>query len=122
PLVGSAYGSYVLSNGVWVVPGLEVGLFGSFSQFGGTCTVNGNFSVTGGERAENYWLWGSGALTGGNLSAHNFWVSIGYFSQSGGTNAVAGDLTVGPSPVKSVYTLSGGVLTTSNSTVAADNL
>lgn len=122
PLVGSAYGSYVLSNGVWVVPGLEVGLFGSFSQFGGTCTINGSFSVTGGEIGPNYWMWGSGALTGGSLSADSFSVSIGNFSQSGGTNAVAGDLTVGPSPVKSVYTLNGGVLLTSNSTVAAEDL
>jgi hypothetical protein len=122
PLIGTAPGSYVLSNGVLVIPYLEVGLSGSFDQFGGSCTVKGGLSVTGGERAENYWLWGAGSLAGGNLSANSFSVSIGNFMQSGGTNEVAGELAIGPTPVNSVYTLSGGLLMTSNSTVAQDNL
>ena len=122
PLIGASPGSYVLSNGVLVIPDLEIGLSGSFDQFGGSCTVKGGISVTGSERGENYWLWGAGSQSGGNLSANSFSVSIGNFMQSGGTNDVAGELAIGPTPVNSVYTLSGGLLMTSNSTVAQDNL
>ena len=121
PRVGQALGSYILSGGALEVPGMEVGLSGSFNQSGGSCGVRGGMSVTGAERALDYWLWGNATLSGGNLSADNLSISIGDFTQSGGTNRLGG-LSLGPSPVHCIYTLSGGFLMTSNTTVAQDDL
>jgi hypothetical protein len=122
PSFGLAPGDFTLSNGVVTVPGMTVGPFGSYTQQGGSCTVDGTIVVTGANIALNSYAWGDGYLGAGTLSSTGIDVSIGGFSQTGGTNIVQGDLNVGPSPVDAGYSLSGGFLGTSNTTVRQDNL
>jgi hypothetical protein len=114
------YGSgfYTLSNGVVVTPALTVNYYGSFNQWGGTVTTTGKVSLLGGtvnrgDRALGYYTLGNGTLSSAEL-----FLDTGYFTQSGGTNTIAGDLHFQFS-THNYYRLNGGLLMDSNTIVDA---
>lgn len=109
-------GSYVLSNGVLHASGtVYVGPAGEFSQWGGLET-NAGFNVAG-MLDEFYNPEPSAAeLGGGTMLAPSVLVNVGTFTQSGGTNLVAGTVTVNGG-VESIYQLNGGMLGDLNCTV-----
>lgn len=107
-------GSYVLSNGVLHVSGMNIGFWGVYEQDGGVSTIDGSIAVPtyfsgprpGFEVAGDIYIHG-GILSVGSIG------TAGRISQTGGTNEVRGDLVFGDwSPAE--YDLSGGLLTTSN--------
>ncbi|HWD94089.1 MAG TPA: LamG-like jellyroll fold domain-containing protein [Verrucomicrobiae bacterium] len=110
-------GFYTLSNGVLNVTGnATVNFLANLDQEGGAITINGALNLpyffTG--PSPGFYLTGSFTLGGGTFSAD----SINYYgtiTQSGGTNNVAGDLVSQFYPAS--YSLSGGLLTTSNTLV-----
>jgi hypothetical protein len=127
-------GSYTLSNGVLMTSGVVLRANGTFNQSGGINTVNGDltlqgalyysYSVSRGYVPNPYLSCAklaSYSLADGILTASNLHVGIaGDVLQSGGTNIIAGDLTLsGPqaqlgSPYSGSYDLSGGLLIVSN--------
>jgi hypothetical protein len=116
--IGMAYrsfGSYGLSNGVLGTSSTSVA--DRFSQWGGAHSVSGPLAVVGTEVAQNSALYANYVLGGGILSAKSLNINVASVQQSGGTNQIAGDLSLSPSVYGSTYTLSGGVLQSSNCTV-----
>jgi hypothetical protein len=111
-------GIYTLSNGVLVTSGTTIHYSGTFAQYGGTHTIHGPLTIHGDFVPPNPGYYADGAyyLNGGLLTCDSLDAEIAYFSQSGGTNQVAGELFCGYQPSSS-YNLSGGTLMTSNTTV-----
>jgi hypothetical protein len=118
PLTGfSAPGDYTLSNGVLVTSTTALGPWGSFQQSGGTHATD-SLELNGDQTGPTWADYGEYTLTDGMLAAHNIYLGLGDFLQSGGTNQVTGDLTVGwRSWFNSTFTLTGGLLLTSNTSV-----
>jgi hypothetical protein len=110
-------GSYVLSNGVLHVSDMNIGFWGYYEQDGGVSTVDDSIVIPAyfvgpkpGFEVAGYMYINGGILSVGNIN------TTGRISQTGGTNEVRGDLVFGGwSP--SEYDLSGGLLTTSNTTM-----
>lgn len=117
PLV--AGGSYTLADGVLFAGGVSVGPGCAFNQSGGL-NFSGGIGLDG-----TYVLHGPRPagfnLSGGRLSTPGISVSFGFFSQTGGTNQVSGDLTLSGTGygASQQYSLAGGQLTESNLTVIA---
>jgi hypothetical protein len=111
-------GSYVLSNGVLYASGMVfIGPPGGFSQWGGLET-NAGFNVAG-MLDEFYNPEPSAAvLGGGTMLSSSILVNTGTFTQSGGTNLVAGTVTIN-SGAESICQLNGGMLGEQNATVSA---
>lgn len=126
-------GSYTLSNGVMVTSGTIIGGNGTMEQAGGTHTVNGSLSIQGAlyyfNGVVNRSISGAYALDGGTLWASD--ISLGVaasFSQSSGTNHVAGGIVLTRSASSigyfkhGLYSLNGGQLTASNILVLGGGL
>lgn len=115
-----ANGTYTLSgNGILFAYYGDIGFQGTgiFNQTGGTNSINsglylgGTFDGAGG--MGTYLLSGTGTLAvGGNeYVGYN---GTGFFSQSGGTNTISGELDLGNNPSSTGnYTLNGGTLAAS---------
>jgi hypothetical protein len=109
-------GSYVLSNGVLHASDVNLGFAGVYEQDGGVCTIDGSIWAPAyfvapkpGNEVAGYIYINGGILSVGGID------TAGRISQTGGTNEVRGDLQFeiwDPSG----YNLSGGLLTTSNTT------
>jgi hypothetical protein len=115
----SAWGGYTLSNGVLITSDVSIGPYGDFAQSGGWHTV-GALGLYGDivdyyqASTANY------ELSGGWLSTPGLGLGIAVFTQTGGTNQIAGDLAFESLVGYGTYTeynLSGGLLVTSNTTV-----
>jgi hypothetical protein len=122
PLFLNAFpsGDYTLSNGVLVTTTTSMGPFGTFLQSGGT-HISDSLQLEGGEIAPNVGNAPTYTLAGGMLSTHSLATELGRFVQTGGTNQVAGDLTVFPrSRYNSDFQLQGGLLQSSNTTVISN--
>jgi hypothetical protein len=108
-------GTYSLTNGTLLTGNINM-LNGGITQYGGQHTTSnslalfGNLSSYGpGNRFVSYSLSGGAFLSPGiNMGV------FGFFNQSAGTNSVAGNLVF----ANTSYTLSGGVLLTSNTLVS----
>jgi hypothetical protein len=100
-------GSYTLSNGLCAASGLSVGPAGIYSQWDGNLQVGGLISV--GEQQVAMYSFSAGQfnLNGGEVSSSGLSLQ-GFYSQSGGTNCTAGDITM--NNVESSLSLSGGLL------------
>jgi hypothetical protein len=122
PLVGLAPGGYSLSGGRLISPSLTIGPFGGMDQSGGTVVLSSNLLLNGVEEYLNTWQWGNYRLSGGELICPELDLSIGNFSQSDGTNIIAGNLNVGPSPRYAWFNLTGGSLSCFNAIIHQDNL
>ena len=115
----SAWGGYTLSNGVLITSAVSIGPYGDFAQSGGSHTA-GALDLYG---DIVYYFQASTAnyeLSGGFLSTPGLGLGIAVFTQTGGTNQVAGDLAFESLVGYGTYTeykLSGGFLLTSNTTV-----
>jgi hypothetical protein len=126
-------GTYTLSNGVVTTAGTIVAGNGNMEQAGGTHTVNGSLAIQGSlyyyNGIVNRSIVGVYDLDGGMLSADDISVGVAAtFSQSGGTNHVAGDiaLTRSTDPIgyfhHGRYHLYNGELAASNILVAGGEL
>ena len=112
------WGSYILSNGVVAASAVNVGRYGTFTQWGGLNTNNG-LNLEGGLFLEVFT--GQGILPryltfparyvlgGGLLTTPQILLTTGLFTQVGGTNQI-GSLSVMSSYAGSTYELSGGEL------------
>lgn len=109
-------GSYTVSNGVSYATNLSIGHGGTYDQYGGMQIVSG--AITTDEQQVNWeeYEGGSFNLYGGQVSASGIF-SRGYYTQTGGTNWVSGDVTVGVAENSLMY-LTGGVLSANNVNVA----
>src|SRR6185503_3912214 len=87
------YGTYTLSNGVLAASGLSVGERGSFYQWGGITTVTGAVSAAQGYVDRNVIGYGSVTLNGRTFLAPAMAIN-GAYRQNGGTNTIAGDMTL----------------------------
>jgi hypothetical protein len=113
----SPSGDYTLSNGVLVTSDTTLGPWGGFAQSGGTHTTT-SLGLYGDQTGPSWASYAEYSLSGGILSAGNISAQAAYFTQSGGTNQVAGDLNMSwRSWYGSTYNLSGGVLLASNNTM-----
>jgi len=119
PPFGAAFGNYTLSNGVVTADTVAIGMFGNFTQWGGTnyakgISMTGDYIYQGAPNAALYYM-NSGTLNTKALS-----LNLARFTQNSGTNQVGGNLTL-QSVVnyssENSYTLNGGLLTTSNTAV-----
>jgi hypothetical protein len=107
-------GDYTLSNGVLISTSTALGSFGSMEQSGGTHIAD-SLQLEGDETAPSY------TLSGGVLSTRHLAMELGNFVQSGGTNQIAGDLTVmWKTLYNSTFQLRGGSLQSSNTTVISN--
>jgi len=112
-------GGYGLTDGWLESGGISMGA-GQFSQSGGTHIVGG-ISLRGYFERNFAAIRASYVLSGGNLRCAGLNLSIAGVYQSGGTNEIAGTLTVSQDYFgSSSYQLSGGALVTSNTTVMGD--
>lgn len=93
------WGSYTLSNGVVYAPMLTIGALGHYEQWGGVQIIANSLRVLGAATDRNYWSHGSYSLHGGRVSADNMFLD-GTYTQTGGTNLIAGQVTV-----QAAYTL-----------------
>jgi hypothetical protein len=122
PLFLNAFpsGNYTLSNGVLVATTTSMGPFGTFVQSGGTHRA-GSLQLEGGETAPNVGNAPTYTLTGGVLFSRSLGTEQGRFVQSGGTNQIAGDLTItSKTRYNSDFQLQGGLLQSSNTTVVCN--
>jgi len=87
-------GSCTLSNGVSFAESLLVDYEGAYNQWGGTQTVAGTINLAERQIAQNAFGVGSFGLGGGNLYSTGFSIE-GYYTQTGGTNRIMGDVTTG---------------------------
>lgn len=117
--VEASSGNYRLSEGVLNTTGTFVSFYGNFDQQGGSHVVQGAFSVVGTiiQRNPGFTVDAYATLDGGMSSCQSLNVEIAVFSQTGGTNRVAGDLTLARTQPGTFYNLSGGDLQTSNTIV-----
>ncbi|HXS67641.1 MAG TPA: fibronectin type III domain-containing protein, partial [Candidatus Polarisedimenticolia bacterium] len=107
---------YTLSNGVPTFNSdLTINSLGLFDQEGGTNTIKGTLSVLSDHTYPDHPVRGAFVLNGGILSAQDIYIS-GTFNQGDGTNQVFGDATINGADY-SLYSLSGGLLVTSNTTM-----
>ncbi len=119
-------GGYVLSNGLLVATSTTLGVGGTMTQTGGIFTNSGPLALVADLLHTTYFLTfycGQYNLQAGFL-AENSIVSSGYFTQTDGTNRVAGSTqiasieTEGVGDEQAQYTLSGGLFTTASVTVS----
>jgi len=104
-------GSYTLSNGVCMAAGFSVGPGGVYSQWDGSLQVDGVIGVSEEQVALGAYSSGQFYLDGGQITSSGLYLQ-GFYSQTGGTNLTAGDLTM--NNVESSVSLSGGLLTANN--------
>jgi hypothetical protein len=108
-------GSYVLSNGVVAVSSsTTLRGFGSFDQRNGLHTITSNLVMHGSDLFQFGIANASYSLRGGTVSAMTLSMSVATFGQEGGSNLITGDIVIGPGGQSSLYTLTGGFLSTSN--------
>jgi len=113
----SAFGGYTLSDGVLNTSSTSIGPWGRFTQSAGAHT-SGGVSLHGTEIYIGAASWASYNMSGGTLNTPGIGLSIGSFTQTGGSNLISGNLNVNWATwYNSSYNLSGGVLGTSNTTV-----
>jgi hypothetical protein len=112
--IGSeGYGSYTMSNGVSIADYFLVDYEGTYEQWAGSQTVAGPIVINEALTAGQTFTGGSFILHGGTVSSTG--MSVGaYYTQTGGTNFVAGD--VGISDAETLLSISGGLLTVNNLT------
>jgi hypothetical protein len=111
-------GNIYLSDGVLMSSFVSV-FSGGISQTGGSLIVNGRVFVDGHFDTYDPPFVANYMLTGGLVSCEGLSVGdVGFFTQSAGTNCVAGDFGMG---FISQYKFSGGVLCTSNSSLNQAN-
>lgn len=118
-------GSYVLSNGLLAATSISLDVGGSMTQTGGTFTNSGQLAVGANILYDGGCTYSAGeySLQGGFLAEDSLAIS-GYFTQSGGTNQVAGTTlftSIAPQAFGghlAHYTLSDGLFTTSGVTVS----
>ena len=111
-------GSYTLSNGVISAPSIAVGMLGDFHQLGGTVTTPGTIGVHYGRYIRSDMRPGKFTLDGGSLSCGGLQIDVSSFTQNGGTNQIAGNLTFrGTWYGTTEYELHNGLLTTENTWV-----
>ncbi len=113
----SAGDSYVLSEGVLETSETYVGPRGRFDQLGGAHRVQGALQLEGG----NTFSGGGTAyafytLAAGNVRAQSIQVTVGVFTQTGGTNEAV-EFLIGPHNAQCSFQLSGGSLTTLRTTL-----
>jgi hypothetical protein len=120
-MVSSTYGQigfYNLTNGTLQITGnLSVGGRGSFNQLDGSQT-NGGIALLGFDPQRTAFGIASFSLNGGVVSTPSMALDYAGFTQAGGTNQVKGNLTVSSGSHFSTYNLNGGLLTSSNTSVA----
>src|SRR4051812_26222312 len=105
--------SYILSNGIlFFSSDVTIGSIGVFDQEGGSNTIIGTLQVQSDTTRPFAPIRGKFTLNRGMLATHDILV-WGVYGQGGGTNRVAGDLTILGVPY-SACDLDGGWLTTSN--------
>jgi len=104
-------GIYTMSNGVCNAPGFSVGPEGVYSQQDGTLQVSGVIGVGEEQIAPGALAVGQFNLSGGQVSSSGLYLQ-GFYSQTGGTNLTAGDITM--NNMESSVTLSSGLLTADN--------
>jgi hypothetical protein len=110
--IGSyGYSSYTMSNGVSFSTNLLVDYGGAFTQWGGTEIIDGGVTVSEAQVSYGYYSQGAIYLNGGEFSCGGMHLD-GNYSQGGGTNFVAGDLTM--FGAHSAVSLSGGLLAVDN--------
>jgi hypothetical protein len=107
------FGSYTLSNGVLTSASEVLAGNGTFSQFGGTHNVSGTLTNQG--NAYYYYDIFNGAryathlLAGGTLNTLGLFIGVAaHFTQTAGTNQIAGDLTIGGASDPRGYQWNGG--------------
>jgi hypothetical protein len=115
--MGAGFGYYTMSNGVLSTSGTTVNAWGQFHQYGGSHLVSGALNVAGGMDSPYSSVCAVYTLDGGTLAASSLNASLCNFTQSGGTNQISGDVTLGPSQSASDFNLTGGALTDANVTV-----
>lgn len=120
PGPGSQYGSYALSNGV-----LRVGAWSFFNghvdQYGGEHTITNGLELTGYYKNDHGFIISRStaySLSGGLLNVPSIALTYrGYFTQFGGSNQVAGSVSL----ENTTFALSGGVLTNLYTILGATN-
>jgi hypothetical protein len=110
-------GSYTLSNGVLRTATSMVGQ--QFYQYGGVHEVSAALNLMGTAVSPSSANLASYTLQGGSLSARTVSINTASFSQTGGTNIIAEDLSLAPGSFASAYSLAGGLLQVSNCAIAA---
>lgn len=106
-------GNYSLYDGVLMSGGVEV-VDGSFVQLGGRHVILGSLGISGFFDDYGPVYFGNYSLQGGMLTCGAIKQGVfGSFSQTGGTNRVGGDVSL----IEALYSLSGGMLSDSNTMV-----
>jgi hypothetical protein len=116
--IGSyGHGSYTLSNGVCYAENVYLGHGGSYFQAGGNQVIASGISIDEAQvnRGGGY-EFGSLTLAGGQMSSSGIY-SRGYYTQTGGTNFVSGDVTIATTE-DTKLSVSGGLLTANNLTIS----
>ncbi|HEX4263405.1 MAG TPA: hypothetical protein VH597_03615 [Verrucomicrobiae bacterium] len=92
--IGSyGYGTYTMSNGVSFAGTVSVGDFGAYSQWDGIQTISGGISIAEDQVNFEEYEGGEFNLYGGQVSSSGIYFG-GYYTQTGGTNMVAGNMTM----------------------------
>ena len=113
-------GSYTLSNGVVTTTSTAIGPFGHMEQYGGAHIAD-SLQLEGGDIAANVAARAPYMLNNGLLSTHRLSMNLGYFAQNGGTNQIAGELTVtSETRYNSDFELRAGLLQSSNTVVISN--
>src|SRR5262249_3586249 len=116
----SPSGSYTLSNGVLETSSTVLGPFGNMEQWGGIHSAN-SLELSGDETAPFAASPASYTFRNGVISTRALSLSLGRFVQRGGTNQIAGNLTVmSRNQDNSSFGLSAGLLISSNTIVVCD--
>ncbi len=94
---------------------------GTFTQYGGQHTISNALTLSGNYKNDHGFISTDQPtynLSGGMLlmPALNL-RAFGFFNQAGGTNLIAGNLSV----IETTYTLSGGMLSNANMTLSPSN-
>jgi hypothetical protein len=110
------YGTYTLSNGVVITPGISANYFGTLIQSGGSLSTTGQISVTGAQVNRDNFAGGTVVLNAGSMDSAGVYISTGAFTQNGGTNRINGSLSYGPAAFN-YYRLNGGLLTADNASL-----
>jgi hypothetical protein len=111
--LGPGHGTYSLESGILLLGSVGMAQ-GGIAQSGGQCILSNSLGLSGDPADYGPVSIATCSLSGGELFCPGMNMRIlGFFDQSGGTNMVAGDLFLS----STAYTLSGGTLLTSNSSV-----